>query len=229
MRSRKNRSRKNRKTAANSRRKPAQLKLYKPVISATTIRDINVQFVLYAIFNYTASLTMYSFSSSTSQTSPSLTQNILSAFQSSPEFTDLRDNYGFYAIDSLSICTSNNIFSSAVLASAPPIFYRVTVAQTTATPEEVARSDTSVEARITNFSSMRTSVHPLPPLLLGSGGNPVAGRMVWLPSFTSSSTGLLNLQIGYITTPDFVGASSSAVKIMSIDVIVRTRFACPLI
>lgn len=210
-----------------AKNRPAQLRLMKPVIFNQTVRDINLQFQVYAVYNYTASVTMYSFSSSLSQVTPSITQNILTAFYSSTEFTDLRSNYAYYCIRSIAVTSSNNIYSSNTLSSAPPLFYRVTVAQTTAVPDDVARSDSSVETRLTNFGSLRTSLHPLPQLLLGSSGTPVAGSSAWIPSLTSLSTGLLNLQIGYVTTPDFVGAASAYVKIMSLDVTVRTAFACP--
>ncbi len=109
------------------------------------------------------------------------------------------------------------------------MFYRVAPYITgTVTADGVGRSDNSVEYKITNMVNQLVSTHPLPAALYGVSGNIVGGSSSWLPTNLNIST-QLELQIGNIVNPDFTGAASLFVKIVTLDVICKVVFASPYV
>ncbi len=193
--------------------------------------DVNLQFQIYAVFNYTASVNLYSFSSSLTQTLPTSQQNITSVFLNSTEFQKYRDLYDFYKIRSYSVILSNNVFNNNDLVSAPPLFVRLST-QLSGTPtiEGIARSDTSFEYKITNFAAPKQFTYKIPSTVLGANSNIIAGSSVWCAT-DSVADPLFFLQMGYITPPDFATTltSSRAVKLVTVDLVAKCVFATPRI
>lgn len=192
-------------------------------------RDINLQFQVYAVFNQPAGITLYSFSQSLSQVTPTLRQDLGSALLATTEFQRYAADFTLFRWKDIRIMLSNNIMGVSTLTSTPPIFYRVApYVSGTVTADGVGRSDNAIEYKITNFGSLFESRHPFPSLLVGSSGNIIGGKDTYLPCNLSLTTGM-ELQIGNITNPDFTSASSVAVKIISIDVVCKVDFASPYV
>lgn len=198
-------------------------------MDAPMARDINLQFQVFAVFNQPAGLTMYSFSSSTSQVTPTLRQDLGGALIASTEFQRYAADFAFYKWKSVAITLSNNTFGSSVMVSSPPLFYRVAPYITgTVTADGVGRSDNAVEYKVTNLSRQYTSMHSFPSSFFGVSGNIIGGSDTYVPTNLNITTGL-ELQIGNITNPDFTGAASAFLKLVSIDVVCKVIFASPYV
>ena len=196
-----------------------QFRLVKSVVDSPMRRDINLQFQVYAVFNQPAGISLYSFSNSLTQVSPTLTQDITASMLASTEFSRYKSDFAYYKFNSIRCSLSNNIFGSSTLASVPPLFYRFTTFIAGAvTADGVGRSDTSTEYKITNLNKNFQSTHKLPKILIGSSGNPIGGTELWMPTDLSLTTSY-QLQIGNITNPDFTSASSTFTKLVTMDVI----------
>lgn len=229
MRKRNNNNNKNNNNGKVRSRQPKQLILVKSIVSSPVKVDLNMQFVVHAVYNYTASLTMYSFSASLGQTSPTIQQNLTVAMLATTEFTKYRDLYDFYKVIAYDVIVSNSVMGSVDLVSAPPLFTRIATQISGSTnADAVARSDTAVEYKLTNYSAPTAGKYILPDLLVGANSNYIGGRNAWVSTGSTVDPSIF-LQIGYIAPPSFATtlAASRSIQICTIDVIAKAVFASP--
>lgn len=211
----------------NRNQKASSLQVSRPLSSKSFRAEVNLQYQVYAVWNSTISTGFYSFSSSLNQVNPTLIQDPITGVVGGSEFARYKTDFAYYKLGSFKILLSNNVFSSSVLTSAPPIYYRMAPRISgTVTADGVARSDASMQYKITNLGNTRSTRFLLPPLLIGSSSNVVGGSSVLIPTDLSMTTNF-ELHIGYLSAPEFASASSVAVKLVTIDVVGIVEFMYP--
>lgn len=223
MKKRNNKNNQKRKTKASS------LQITRPLNSKSFRAEINLQYQVYAVYNSSITTGFYTFSPSLTQVSPTLLQDPITGVVGGSEFARYKSDFAYYKLSSFKILLSNNVFSSSVLTSAPPLYYRIAPRLAgTVTADGVARSDASMQYKVTNFGTTKGTNFILPPLLIGASSNVVGGSMVLIPSDLSISTSF-ELHIGYLSQPEFTSAASVAVKLVTLDVVAIVDFYYPII
>lgn len=209
--------------------KPSSLQISRPLNSKSFRAEINLQYQVYAVWNSSISTAFYTFSPSLTQVSPTLIQDPITGVIGGSEFAKYKADFAYYKLSTFKMMLSNNVFSSSVLTSAPPLYYRIAPRLAgTVTADGVARSDASMQYKITNLGTTRSTTFILPPMLIGTSSNVVGGSMVLIPTDLSVTTNF-ELHIGYLSSPEFTSAASVAVKLVTLDVVAIVDFYYPII
>lgn len=196
------------------------------LVSPSIKKAINIYYTTFAVYNASASLGMYSFTSSTGQVSPTLYQDILSDMLNSAEFTVLKGQYNLYKINSVTLKIASSTIMPTNLADAPPLFYDLTVGSNVSyTNTMAAKSDSSIEVKYNSTGDFRFITYVFPPHLTGISGYSIGGSGTWMPTNAAYSNGLLYLIQGYHSNPGFNSTvSSSSYKMANIDVMFDVDF-----
>jgi hypothetical protein len=196
-------------------------------------KRINLQYSIYAVYSYPSSTSFYSFSNSTSQTLPTFVQNLFADYVTSTEYTAFAAQYAFQKISGVEMKISPSFLNSSAIIDAPSAFLNMTNLTSTSslTQSGVARSDNSIEVKLTNQSLDSQVVYfQFPGVYIGSAGTPQFGSDAWLTTRTATSDSLLYLLLGSYAGPQFTSLAATTVnRVAIIDVVFDVTFAAPVI
>lgn len=201
-----------------------------PLVSCKLTKAINTYYIVYAVYNASASTPLYSFVGSTGQISPTLYQDILSDALNSAEFTVYKGQYNLYRITGVTLKISQCTVMPTQLADVPPLYFDLTVGSNVSyTTSMAAKSDSAIQVKANNNTgSSRIINYNFPPHLTGISGYTIGGTSSWMPTNAAYSNGLLYLILGYLSAPDFNSAVTSAsYKLANVEVLFKIDFASP--
>jgi hypothetical protein len=173
---------------------------------------------------------MYSFSSSTTQASPTLFYNIATAMIASTEFTQLTSAYNLFRLKGIKIQPVNSLVNTNLLNDLPSVFFQVALANATSgiQSDMTAKADAAIENKLTSTMNSSSYIYySLPSVLVGPSSNVVGGSSTWCSTsgFTAPS---LYATLGYLSTPQFVSlAAGVSQRVCVLNIVGDVDFASP--
>ena len=227
-----NRKRKNNKDKQSAENRVILFRTNRSIIGKTVRRQVNLQYSVYAVYNYTASQTFYSFSPSLTQGTSLNYANILNDCFVSPEFIAFANQYSLCRIQAVSLKPVNSCFNSTA-SDLPPFYLAPAVLNTptSLTVSNVARGDNALENKVTSTQNITAMVtYRLPAFISGANGYPIAGSSTWMGCATVSSTGGLYLTLGYLSPPQYPSTVAASVqsRVCTVDVVFDVTFGHPV-
>jgi hypothetical protein len=196
-----------------------------PILSDRVMKEINLQYYVYA-YNNPGVSSGYSLLGNSTQSTPTYFQELTSYIYTAPEFAKLSDSYNFVSLKSIDIkinVVSN--YSSSQLQTVPPIFVKpyVGTSQSLSTYTAIAYADDSLESQ-NNRTVVRR--YDLPPLMVGDSGYITGGTNAYIACKAWSAVGGMYWAMGYIRAPTFENnASAYVIPVYAVDVVANVEFA----
>lgn len=199
-------------------------------------RKINFFYTIFAVSN--ASLTgNYSFLSTVSQSSTTLTQSVNSSIAVSNEFLEMKRSYSLFKINGIKVKWLRTLVDSSqpgtdgFLAFPPLSFDLFQEASTAITPGMVYESDTALTVQPMEASSRGVSKYfKFPPYIATRNGYPCCGSSTWMmvSNYTVNGNQYLTLAMGHPSTLATVGSADKSLQVGIIECTAYCDFAKPM-
>lgn len=209
-------------------RSALQSRLTKTIMDKPTVRAVNTSVRVFAVNGqfYVG----YSLSSSPSQVSPTFTFDIMSSLLASTEYVNLAKQYNFCKIRGVGVKITPSMGNNTDIASLPQIYVSVYGGGQNGsyTALSAFMSDNAVSFNPRATTNGLLTYYSLPGTIVGNQGYTIGGSNAWIATGSLTSSGVLNLLVGWNTNiaPQFIsGAAYSAYAIAMLDVSIDCVFA----
>lgn len=186
-----------------------------------TVRAINTSIRVFSVNG--AFYVGYSLSSAPNQVTPSFTYDIIGNLVASTEYITLAKNFNFVKLRGVAIKISPMMGNNTDIASLPNLYVTCYGGSQNSsyTAASAFMSDNAVSFNPRATTAGLMVYYTLPGTIAGNQGYPIGGSDTWIATGSLTSTGVLNLLVGWnsVTPPQYIsGAAYSAYGIANLDI-----------